>query len=154
VRRTTRDALLDSACSIQRSLEVIGDSWTLLILREAFMGTTRFGDFGTALGISTDLLSDRLATLVEAGVMDKRPYSEPGRRSRHSYHLTPTGEDLRLVLGALQQWGDEHRLGDDSPSVERRSRTTDQRLAVAFVDESGSAVALDDVAFVPVPPPH
>jgi DNA-binding HxlR family transcriptional regulator len=149
VRRTTRDALLDSACSIQRSLETIGDSWTLLILREAFMGTTRFGDFGTALGIS-----DRLATLVEAGVMEKRPYSEPGRRSRHSYHLTPTGEDLRLVLGALQQWGDEHRLGDDSPSVERRSRTTDQRLAVAFVDESGSAVALDDVAFVPVVPPH
>ncbi|GAA1285044.1 HxlR family transcriptional regulator [Planotetraspora silvatica] len=154
MRRTTRDALLDSSCSIQRSLEVVGDPWTILILREAFMGVTRFGDFGTALGISTDLLSDRLTTLVEAGVMEKRPYNEPGKRSRHSYHLTSTGKELRLVLGALQQWGDRHRLGDDPPSSERRSRTTDGRLSVAFVDESGSAVALDDVDFVPVTDPH
>jgi DNA-binding HxlR family transcriptional regulator len=154
VRRTTRDALQDSACSIQRSLEVVGDPWTILILREAFMGVTRFGDFGAALGISTDLLSDRLTTLVEAGVMEKRPYNEPGKRARHSYHLTPTGRELRLVLGALQQWGDRHRLGDDSPSSERRSRATDERLSVAFVDESGNAVALDDVDFVPVTDPH
>ncbi|WP_204071961.1 winged helix-turn-helix transcriptional regulator [Planotetraspora phitsanulokensis] len=153
MRRTTRHAMLDSACSIQRSLDVIGDPWTVLVLREAFMGVTRFGDFATALGISTDLLSDRLTTLVEAGVMERRPYAEPGRRSRYDYHLTSMGEELRLVLGALQQWGDRHRLDDDSPSVERRSRTTGGRLAVAFVDESGGAVELEDVAFVSVPDP-
>jgi DNA-binding HxlR family transcriptional regulator len=149
MRKTTRRALMDAECSIQRSLEVLGDPWTFLVLREAFSETTRFGDFETALGISTDLLTDRLATLVETGVMEKRPYSEPGKRARHSYHLTPRGKELRIVLGALQQWGDEHRLHDRSPSAERRSRTTNQRLAVAFTDESGRAVPLDDVVFVP-----
>ncbi|GAA1011920.1 HxlR family transcriptional regulator [Acrocarpospora pleiomorpha] len=145
----TRRALQDSHCSIQRSLEVIGDPWTVLILREAFLGTTRFSDFVAAIGISTDLLTDRLAVLVEAGVMEKRPYSEPGKRTRYGYLLTPTGMELRVVLGALQQWGDAHRLSGGSPSMERRSRTTGQRLEVAFVDESGQAVALGDVEFVP-----
>ncbi|WP_218034053.1 winged helix-turn-helix transcriptional regulator [Acrocarpospora corrugata] len=149
MRSTTRRALRDSECSIQRSLEVIGDPWTVLVLREAFLGTTRFGDLVTAIGISTDLLTDRLARLVEAGVMEKRPYSEPGKRTRYGYLLTPTGTELRVVLGALQQWGDTHRLNGDSPSMERRSRTTAQRLEVAFVDESGQAVPLDDVDFVP-----
>jgi DNA-binding HxlR family transcriptional regulator len=143
--------MLDADCSIQRSLEVLGDPWTFLILREAFLENTRFGDFQTALGISTDLLADRLATLVEAGVMEKRPYSEPGKRARYSYHLTPAGKELRIVLGALQQWGDRHRLGDGSPSFERRSITADERLEVAFIDGSGHAVNLDDVAFVPAP---
>ncbi|GIH21794.1 HxlR family transcriptional regulator [Acrocarpospora phusangensis] len=149
MRTTTLRALQDGSCSIQRSLDVIGDPWTVLILREAFLGTTRFGDFVTAIGISTDLLTDRLATLVEAGVLEKRPYSEPGRRSRFEYLVTPMGGELRVVLGALQQWGDAHRLRGAAPTIVRRSRATGERLEVAFVGESGQAVPLDDVTFVP-----
>jgi DNA-binding HxlR family transcriptional regulator len=152
MRRTTHRPLPNAACSITRSLEILGERWTFLVLREAFLGATRFGDFRAALGISTDLLSDRLATLVEAGVMEKRAYQEPGERARHSYHLSPAGKDLRIVLGALQQWGDKHRPRAEGPSMERRSHATNERLAVAFVDGSGRAVALDDVAFVPTAP--
>ncbi|MFC4529907.1 winged helix-turn-helix transcriptional regulator [Sphaerisporangium dianthi] len=148
MRRTTRRAMLDAQCSIQRSLEVIGDPWMVLVLREVFQGRTRFGDIQTGLGISTDLLTDRLARLVEAGILERRPYSEAGRRARHGYHLTPAGEDLRVVLGALQQWGDVHRPHEAGPSIERRSSLTGERLAVAFVDESGRAVPLPEVTFV------
>jgi DNA-binding HxlR family transcriptional regulator len=138
----------DAACSIERSLGVLGERWTFLILREALWGATRFRDFHAALGISTDLLSDRLATLVDAGVLEKRPYREPGERARHSYHVTEAGHELVVALGALQQWGDAHRPRAAGPSVARRSRSTGEPLAVAFVDGSGRAVALDDVEFV------
>ena len=135
-------------CSIVRSLEIVGERWTFLILLNALSGMTRFGDFQTSLGISPDLLSDRLTTLVEAGVMEKRSYRQPGERVRYAYHLTPAGEELRIVLGALQQWGDAHRPPDDGPTSERRSRTTGERLSVAFVDGSGQEVPLEDVRFV------
>ncbi|MGI5521699.1 winged helix-turn-helix transcriptional regulator [Micromonospora sp. CA-259024] len=137
-------------CSIARSLEIVGERWTFLILREALSGSTRFGQFNDALEISTDLLSNRLATLVKAGIMNKRPYHEPGHRIRYEYHLTPAGEELRIVLGALQQWGDRHCAPAAGPSAQRRSRSTGAQLDVAFVDESGRAVALDDVTFVAV----
>jgi DNA-binding HxlR family transcriptional regulator len=145
---TARRALPRPDCSISRSLEVLRDRWTLLILREALMGTTRFRNFHDVLGISTDLLSERLADLVEAGVMVKVPYREPGERARHAYQLTPAGEELRLALAALQQWGDTHRCPDGGPTAERRSRSTDRRVSVAFVDESGAQVPVDDVDFV------
>src|ERR1700749_1051209 len=98
----------DSPCSIARSLGVLGERWTLLILREAWLGTDRFSQFREALGVAADVLSQRLSTLVEHGVMEKVPYQEPGERARASYRLTPAGEELMVVLGALQQWGDEH----------------------------------------------
>jgi DNA-binding HxlR family transcriptional regulator len=138
----------DVACSIERSLGVLGERWTFLILREAIWGATRFRDFQAALGISTDLLSDRLATLVDAGVLEKRPYREPGERARSGYHVTEAGRELQVILGALQQWGDERRPRAEGPSVARRRRSTGEPLAVAFVDESGRAVGLDDVEFV------
>ncbi|GAA5186253.1 helix-turn-helix domain-containing protein [Rugosimonospora acidiphila] len=136
------------ACSIERGLEVLGERWTFLILREALSGSTRFGEFSDALEISTDLLSDRLATLVKAGIMDKHPYQQPGHRVRYEYHLTPAGEELRIVLGALQQWGDQHRPPTTGPSAQRRSRSTGGQLDVAFVDKAGKAVDLDDVTFI------
>ncbi|MBB5479998.1 winged helix-turn-helix transcriptional regulator [Micromonospora parathelypteridis] len=137
-------------CSIARSLEIVGERWTFLILREALSGSTRFGEFSDALEISTDLLSNRLSTLVKAGIMNKHPYQAPGHRLRYEYHLTPAGEELRIVLGALQQWGDQHCAPATGPSAQRRSRSTGQQLEVAFTDESGRAVALDDVTFVAV----
>ena len=136
-------------CSIARSLEVVGARWTLLILREAFAGRTRFAEFRTALGIAPDVLSERLATLVEYGVLRKEPYQEPGTRARYSYHLTDTGRELWVVLGALQQWGDDHLPRTVGPTVERRSRSSQLPLRVGFVDPNGAEVDLDDVQMLP-----
>lgn len=137
-----------TSCAIARSLEVLGERWTFLILREALSGTTRFADFRSALGVAPDVLSNRLATLVDAGVLEKRPYHSPGARVRDGYHVTSAGEALRIVLGALQQWGDEHLPYELGPTVVRRTVHGDRPLRVAFVDDAGHEVPLDDVAFV------
>src|ERR1700744_1178517 len=111
----------EPVCSIQRSLGVLGERWTFLILREAFFGVTRFSEFRDRLGVAPDVLTDRLATLTEAGGLTREPYQEPGRRGRYASHLTPAGEELRVVLGSLQQWGDEHMPPPGGPTVERRA---------------------------------
>ena len=105
----------EEACSIARTLGVVGERWTFLILREAFLGATRFAEFRDRLGVAPDILSDRLATLVEYGVMAREPYREPGARSRFAYRLTPAGRELQVVLSALQQWGDEHLPRPEGP---------------------------------------
>jgi DNA-binding HxlR family transcriptional regulator len=137
-------------CSIARALEVVGDKWTLLILREAVLsGVTRFADFRDRLGIAPDLLSQRLGALVETGVMEKQPYREPGSRTRFSYHLTPAGEQLRLLLGALQQWGDENRPLPAGPSHVRRSADQGRPVRLAFVDDTDTVIPPEQVGFVP-----
>ena len=134
-----------ATCSLSQTLEVVGERWTFLIMREALAGTTRFSGFRSSLLISTDVLADRLATLVEGGVMVRRPYREPGQRARDAYELTPAGRELGIVLGALQQWGDDH-LPSTLPSL--RSRSSGGRpLTVRFVDEEGRVVPQEDVLF-------
>ena len=140
-------AVTQQTCSIARSLEVLGERWTFLILREALSGTTRFADFRAALGVAPDILSDRLATLVAAGVLEKQPYREPGARVRDSYHLTPAGHELQVVLAGLQQWGDEHRPYELGPTVLRRT-ADGSPVHVAFVDDIGREVPLEDVQFI------
>ncbi|MEU8399603.1 helix-turn-helix domain-containing protein [Nonomuraea sp. NPDC048892] len=135
----------EPTCSIERSLQILGERWTLLILRELFLGRHRFADIRDSLGIAPNLLSTRLKTLVGAGVVRTLTYQEPGSRQRRSYHLTKAGADLSVVLGALQQWGDTHRARPAGPSALRRSRSTGEPVRVAFVDEAGHEVARDDV---------
>jgi DNA-binding HxlR family transcriptional regulator len=139
----------DSTCSIARCLGVLGERWTFLILREALLGTTRFAQFRDNLGIAPDVLSDRLSTLVEYGVMERQPYQEPGARARSAYRLTPAGRELQVVLSALQQWGDEHLPHPDGPSILRRVRDTDRAVHVGYVDERGREVDSDDISIVP-----
>jgi DNA-binding HxlR family transcriptional regulator len=139
----------EPTCSIARSLCVLGERWTFLILREAFSGASRFSEFRDRLGVAPDVLTDRLATLTEAGVLTRAPYQEPGRRGRYAYHLTPAGEELRVVLGSLQQWGDQHMPPPGGPTVARRARDTGAPLHVGYIDDQGREVALDDVEFVP-----
>jgi DNA-binding HxlR family transcriptional regulator len=139
----------EAVCSIERALDVLGERWTFLVLREAFWGRTRFVEFREVLGVSTDILSARLAKLVDWGVLEKRPYQEAGSRPRDSYHLTPAGRDLAVIMGALQQWGDEHLPRAEGPSVVRRT-AAGEPVDVAFVDASGQAVPARDVAFIPV----
>jgi DNA-binding HxlR family transcriptional regulator len=140
----------DPVCSIARALQVVGDRWTLLIVREAALwGVTRFADFRDRLGIAPDLLTARLGVLVDAGIMQKQPYREPGARTRYSYHLTSAGEQLRLVLAALQQWGDDNRPRAAGPSHLRRTVDGGRAVRVAFVDDTGVAVPEDKVTFTP-----
>jgi DNA-binding HxlR family transcriptional regulator len=94
-------------CSLARALEVIGERWTLLIVRDAFYGVRRFSDFQVHLDIPKAVLSGRLSGLVGDGILDRRP--DPGHGGRHIYELTAAGRDLWPVLHALLVWGDRHR---------------------------------------------
>ncbi|MGW4487523.1 winged helix-turn-helix transcriptional regulator [Amycolatopsis sp. NPDC004368] len=138
----------EPACSIERSLEVLGERWTFLILRQLFLGETRFTELRESLGVAPNLLSARLRTLTEAGVVETAPYQEIGARQRLSYHLTEAGRELWVVLLGLQQWGDAHRPRPVGPSVVRRSKSSGQAVRVAFVDEDGAEVPVEDVELV------
>jgi DNA-binding HxlR family transcriptional regulator len=139
--------LLESPCSIARSVGVLGERWTFLVLREAFFGVTQFARFRESLGVAPDVLSDRLNTLVQYGVMERVPYQEPGTRARNAYELTPAGRELAVVLGALQQWGDTHLPRPEGPTVVRRTRKTGRPVHIGFLDDRGREVLADDVAF-------
>lgn len=132
------------SCSIARAVDVLRDPWTFLVLREAVGGVSRFSRFRATLGVSSDVLTERLATLVDAGVLRREQYQEPGSRTRTEYHLTPAGEELRPVLAALQQWGDAHLPVACGPTVRWRHRVTGEPVGVGFVDTAGRAVDGDD----------
>lgn len=104
-------------CSVARALSVVGERWSLLIVREALDGVRRFGEFRSRLGIAGNLLATRLETLTAAGVMRRVPYREPGDRQRFEYELTDQGYDLRPVLIALLEWGDKYFADPQGPSV-------------------------------------
>lgn len=102
-------------CSIAATLSVIGDRWTMLILRDSFRGVRRFDEFQQSLGIARNLLADRLARLVEHDVFEKIPYQE--HPVRFEYRLTPKGMDLSQPLVALMHWGDRWASVDTHPAV-------------------------------------
>ena len=102
-------------CSIARSLEVLGDRWTLLLMRDLINGVHRFEELRSHLGVSRDVLSRRLAALVAAGVVERRAYRDEGERGRTSYHLTAAGRELQPVLVSLMAWGDRHLSAADGP---------------------------------------
>jgi len=101
----------DTACPIAHSLDVLGDRWTLLIMREAVRGSTRFSDFVTALGAPRDILTARLATLVDGGALARQSYQQPGQRARDEYLVTEAGRELIVILLALGEWGTRHAGG-------------------------------------------
>lgn len=108
-------------CSVARTVSVIGDRWTLLVLRDCFLGVRRFEEFQERLGISRPMLADRLAKLVEAGVLVKRPYQEAPLR--HEYRLTPMGLDLHPVVMSIVHWGDVHMSGEEGrPRLHRHTK--------------------------------
>jgi DNA-binding HxlR family transcriptional regulator len=107
------EELADTPCSISRALTVVGERWTLAVVKQAFAKTRRFEDFLAALGVSRALLSNRLERLVEAGVLEKRPYQS--NRTRYEYRLTDAGLALYPVLQALRSWGDEYLAPDGPP---------------------------------------
>ncbi|MEX0167978.1 winged helix-turn-helix transcriptional regulator [Streptomyces sp. LMG1-1-1.1] len=100
-------------CALARSMEIVGERWTLLILRDAFYGVRRFGEFAAHLTVPRAVLTDRLTTLTEAGVMERRP--EPGTGRREVYALTPKGVALWPAVRALTAWGEEFYAADGGP---------------------------------------
>ncbi|MDO9398400.1 MAG: helix-turn-helix domain-containing protein [Herbiconiux sp.] len=99
----------DDRCPIARSLDVLGEKWTLMIVRDALAGSTRFSQFQTSLGVPREVLTARLASLVEGGVLERRAYKPAEGRARDEYVLTESGHELSLVLLALGGWADRHR---------------------------------------------
>lgn len=136
-------------CSIASTLEIVGDRWTLLILRDACAGIRRFADFQSSLGLSRTVLSERLARLAEHGLLERRRYKE--RPERYEYVLTPKGAELWPALKALMTWGDRYVM-DGRPPVIHRHRAcgglvNDRRLCT----RCAAHVELADVEREPGP---
>jgi DNA-binding HxlR family transcriptional regulator len=151
---STMDRLRYSAenCSIARTLEIVGERWTLLVLREAFYGVRRFEEFSSAIGCARNVLSARLAKLVEEGVLERRPYREPGQRVRHEYRLTDKGRELLPALIALMQWGDRWEADPQGPPVVVRHRDCGGTMRVDLsCDEGHTRLTARDAEPVPGP---
>jgi DNA-binding HxlR family transcriptional regulator len=133
-----------SRCSLALAMDVIGTKSAFLLLREAFYGTTRFDDFVRRVGITEAVAAGRLKELVEAGILAKQPYREPGQRTRSEYVLTEKGEGLFPALLALIQWGDEHLQPDGGP-IEFVADDTDAEVRADVRTEQGERVGLDNL---------
>ena len=123
-------------CSIERTLDIVGDRWTLLILRDIFRGVRRFSQLHADLGIAKNLLADRLQRLVEADIVHKVEYHE--RPPRYEYRLTPRGQELSPALVALMSWGDRWCTDGEPPTVlvhDRCDTALEQRLMCPSCDE-------------------
>ncbi|WP_250036977.1 winged helix-turn-helix transcriptional regulator [Paractinoplanes maris] len=105
------------SCTIGRAMEVLGEKWTIVVLREVFSGIRRFDDMRVRTGIPRQVLTNRLATLVGHDVLRRVPYQEPGTRVRHEYRLTPKGFDLYPVLIAVAEWGDRYLAEPEGPPL-------------------------------------
>jgi DNA-binding HxlR family transcriptional regulator len=142
-----RDYVGQELCSVARTLEIVGDRWTWLIVRDAFLGLTRFVEFRESLGIAPNVLSERLDRLVHEGIFDRVPYSV--HPARFEYRLTQKGSDLFVALNALRQWGDQYLCAEPMRLLRRKS---DQRPVVAgLVPEGAAVLANDEIELVPGP---
>jgi DNA-binding HxlR family transcriptional regulator len=131
-------------CSIARSLEIVGERWSLLILRSVFLGLHRFDDLLDALGITRSVLTARLQRLVEEGVLERVPYQQ--RPVRHEYRATAKGRELWPVLAHLLRWGDEHYAGPDGPPRILEHRDCGGHPdAHLMCDRCGAPLAYEDV---------
>ena len=136
-------------CSVAQCLEVVGEWWTLLIVRDAFLGVTRFDEFQARLGISRNVLNQRLARLTEAGVLAKVPYSE--HPPRFDYRLTERGRDLWPVITAMRQWGDKHAAPDGPPLQLIHGQCGEISEAQLVCSACGDAIGPRDVKAIPGP---
>ena len=109
-------------CTVGRTMAILGERWTLVVLREVFNGVRRFEDIRRHSGIPRQVLSNRLALLVEQDVLRREPYRDPGERARHEYRLTEKGFDLYPVLVAIAGWGDRYVADGAGPPVEFEHR--------------------------------
>ena len=142
--------LAKERCSIARPATLLGDRWTLVILRQAFSRIRRFEDFQNTLEISRSLLTDRLNRLVEAGILRREPYKDEVR-TRDQYRLTEKGLDLYPVLMALREWGDKY-MAEDGPPIRLRHRDCGGEPQISLrCDRCGEEVGARDAEIRPGP---
>lgn len=140
-------------CTIARTLSVIGDRWTLLVLRDAFLGLRRFDGFQSSLGITRHRLADRLRKLVRHGVLRRERYQE--RPARFEYRLTEKGHDLYGVIVTIAGWGDKHMAGKKGPTVERVHRRCGHVTSLRLTcDHCGDVVTARDMTARPASRQH
>jgi DNA-binding HxlR family transcriptional regulator len=140
----------DQVCSIARALEVLGERWTLLIVRDALLGLHRFDDLQRSLGVARNVLTDRLSRLVEAGVLDRVPYQQ--RPRRFEYQLTELGRELAVPAIALMHWGDRHLAGDAGPPRITRHRSCGGPVRAALVcTNCGEPISAGELDVLPGP---
>jgi DNA-binding HxlR family transcriptional regulator len=140
----------DMNCGVAQALEALGDWWTLLIVRDAFFGARRFGEFERSLGIAKNILSARLQHLVEHGIFERIDVGSSGER--FEYHLTKKGEALLTVLTALREWSDEWVFGRGGEPLIVRERKTGHRVPrLRVVNRDGVALAPGDLRATPGP---
>jgi DNA-binding HxlR family transcriptional regulator len=155
-----RSSIAHMNCSIARSLELLGEWWTLMIVRDVFLGLVRFDRIREDLGISRNILSDRLATLVAHGILDRAPYR--ARPVRYEYRLTDKGRDLLSVLLAFMRWGDRWLAGEGGPPMRVMHRGCRHEAGpVLACAHCGATIGTTDVALTkgpgwrdPVPAPR
>ena len=147
IPRLRRSPVDRRVCNLARSFELLGDRWTLLILRSALYGLRRFDDFHADIDVPRSVLSDRLNALVESGIMERRDYREAGQRARIEYPLTRMGQGLALPFMAMTAWADKWLGGGASP-LTLRSRSTGQKLSVALIDERGKRAEKSDIEMI------
>src|SRR5258705_13243975 len=128
-------------CSIARALEIVGERWTLLIIRDVLLGRHRFDELQESLGIARNVRADRLNRLVDEGVLERVLYSE--RPERYEYQLTKKGLDLQIALTALRQWGDDY-LSDKPPRLLRR-KLDKTPVVAALVPKGTRTLRADEV---------
>lgn len=136
-------------CSVAQCLEVVGEWWTMLIVRDAFLGISRFDEFQERLGISRNILNQRLAHLVEHEVLEKIRYLD--HPPRYEYRLTPKGRDLWPVLAAMRQWGDQHAAPDGPPVQMIHKGCGNVADMVMTCSSCGARLDPHDVTAVPGP---
>jgi DNA-binding HxlR family transcriptional regulator len=127
-------------CTVGRAMAVLGERWTFVVLREVFNGVRRFDDIRRHSGIPRQVLSNRLAFLVEQDILRREPYRDPGERSRHEYRLTEKGFDLYPVLVAVGAWGDRYLADPEGAPVEFEHRDCGSRVQVAMECTEGHRV--------------
>jgi DNA-binding HxlR family transcriptional regulator len=140
-----RDGWQATECSMARALDIVSSRSALLLLREAFYGTTRFDDFAERAGISEPVAAARLRELVAEGLLDRQPYREPGQRTRMAYRLTDKGAELLPALVALMQWGDRW-LQPDGPPVQLRHVGCDQVVHAELRCAAGHLAPAEELA--------
>lgn len=128
-------------CTISRAMEILGEKWTMVVLREIFAGIRRFDDMRVRTGIPRQVLTNRLNALVEAGVLRRERYREPGARARHEYRLTEKGFDLYPVLIALAGWGNRYLADPEGPPIQFVHRDCDAEVDVEIHCAKGHTVA-------------
>jgi DNA-binding HxlR family transcriptional regulator len=134
-------------CPVARAMAILGERWTMLILREAFAGTTRFDAFARNLGIAPNILSARLASLVRHGVLDRVPEG-----ARHAYRLTERGRDAFPLYLAIRDWGARHLSGPEGPPTIMRDAITGLPVASTLPRRAdGTPIAPEDVRILPGP---